>query len=158
MAKRLSLYHLASALLLIFFAGHTFGGVVLHSDASIQQESVLTAMRSVHFMFNGADVTYFGFYQGYGLLTSIFLLLSAFLTWQLGGSDAERQMVPIAWALFLTYIGVAWLSFKYFFAGPGTIAAAVALILGYKCLSSMRLARQSEVGVARGSHPAQSAR
>jgi hypothetical protein len=133
MARRLNLYHLASVLLLVFFAGHTFGGFVLHPSASVQQESVLNAMRSVHFAFNGADVTYFGFYRGYGLLTSIFLLLSAFVTWQLAGSAAERQMAPIAWALFLAYIGVAWLSFKYFFAGPGTIAAVVALILGYKC-------------------------
>lgn len=39
MADHLNLYHLASVLLLVFFAGRTFGGVVLHPSASVQQES-----------------------------------------------------------------------------------------------------------------------
>jgi hypothetical protein len=137
MTKRWNLYHLASILLLIFFVGHTFGGVISHHDISTQQESVLNAMRSEHFRFNGADVTYFGFYRGYGLLISIFLLLSAFLSWQLARSGAQGQMASV-WALFFAYVGVAWISFQDFFAGPGIVAAAVALIFGYKCLTSRR--------------------
>jgi hypothetical protein len=133
--KRFNLYYLATVLLLIFFAGHTLGGVVFHKDMGLQEESVWSAMKSVHFSFNGADCSYFGFHMGYGLLTAIFLLPSAFLTWRLGKPDCPSQMVPISWALFLTYVAVSWISFEYFFAGPGIIATLVALILGFQSVT-----------------------
>jgi len=66
-------------------------------------------------------------------LTSIFLLLSAFLTWQLGRHEASPALAPVAGALFLSYLG-AIISWTYFSPGPRMVATVVAIILGFKVL------------------------
>ncbi len=40
----------------------------------------------------------------------------------------------MAWALFLSQVGVAILSWAYFFVPPGVTATLVAALLGFECL------------------------
>jgi hypothetical protein len=134
MRKHLTLFNLATLILIFFDLGHTLGGILLHRSSSPAEQAVLDTMASNHFVFNGADCTYMGFHTGYGLLVTILLTLSAFLTWYLGRREGSQELRPVAWALFIAYIGVAAITWKYFFAGPGAMATLVAIILGYKCL------------------------
>jgi hypothetical protein len=130
-------YRLATYLLLIFCTAHTFGGLLFPSSNGPAGDAVLASMKSVHFTFNGADCTYYGFHLGFGLMASVFLLFSAALTWHLsrfpGGNPVLR---PVAWALFLAHVPTMVLSWQYFFAGPGISSTVIALLLGWECLTT----------------------
>jgi hypothetical protein len=41
----------------------------------------------VHFSFGGGTFSYGGFYVGFGLFVTAYLLFSALLAWQLGGLE-----------------------------------------------------------------------
>jgi hypothetical protein len=133
---RLNLYRIAAGLLVFFGITHTYGGILFPPSAGAQSDAVFAAMRSVHFQMLGADVTWRGFHIGLGLDTTIFLLFSAYVAWFLGGlSLRERaRLAPLAWAFFLAHLGVAILSWMYFFVPPGVTATIVALLLGAECL------------------------
>jgi len=134
MRKYFNLYNLAAVLLLIFDLGHTLGGVVFHRSSGPKEDAVLAVMESTHFDFNGTDSSYMGFHQGYGLLTTIFLALGAFICWQLGKHKGSQAMAGM---LFFCFIGVAVISWKYFFPGPGVLSTAVAIILGYEWMKGL---------------------
>ena len=91
------------------------------------------AMKAVHFDFNGSDCTWYGFWFGFGLAVSIFLLLSAFVAWQLDKVEDKHwpSVSSIAWALAASHAANAVLAFKYFFAGPTVIGTLATLLIGF---------------------------
>jgi hypothetical protein len=135
MRKYLNAYRLSTYLLLVFCAGHTIGGLFTPRSYGPEADAVLASMKSVHFPFNGADSTWYGFHLGFGLIVSVYLLLCAFITWYLGGLDAveRRPCLPIAWALSLSLALTAALSFRYFFPAPGVFASLAAVLLAIQC-------------------------
>ena len=102
-----------------------------------QSDAVFSSMKAVHFNFNGSDCTWYGFWFGFGLTASVFLLLSADIAWQLDKmSQAQWPAVSvIAWALVASHVANTVLSFKYFFVGPGVFGAAV---VGLMTVGSLR--------------------
>ncbi len=75
--------------------------------------------------------TYWDFYLGFGIIISAFLLLQAVVLWQLGSlarTDAARVR-PIVAAFLIASIVNAGLGWKFFFAIPAVMAAAIALCL-----------------------------
>ena len=130
--KYLSSYRMASVLLVLFFAGHTAGGMLSQKSIGPGADAVFKAMKTVQFNFNGATCTWYGFWFGFGLMVSVFLLFSAITAWQLDKVPPESWPVvsTIAWALVASYVCTAVLSWAYFFAGPGLLATAVTLLLG----------------------------
>jgi len=124
-------YRFATYLLLVFCAGHTGGGMFAQKSLGPEADTVFAAMKSVHFNFNGGNCTYYGFWFGFGLVTSIFMLLSAALCWWLAGVEAKswRLVRPVAWALILSQAANAMLSWKYFFAGPGILATLITALV-----------------------------
>jgi hypothetical protein len=134
--KYLTPYKIATYLLVLFFAGHTGGGMIAQKSMGPSADAVLESMKAVHFDFNGADSTWYGFWFGFGLLASVFLLFSAVLSWQLDkvSRTAWRELSVVAWAFAASHVANAILSFKYFFAGPGTIGTLVAILLGVGAL------------------------
>jgi hypothetical protein len=103
-------------------------------------------MKAVHFRCQTADCTWFGFYVGFGWMVSVFLLLSAGMAWFLGGlGPGERRAVrPLTWMLFLSHAAGAVLAWTYFFVAPGVFATAVALLLGWECVTAARANRPSD--------------
>ena len=130
--KYLSLYRIASVLLVLFFAGHTAGGMLSQKSIGPGADAVFHAMKTVQFNFNGATCTWYGFWLGFGLMVSAFLLFSAIAAWQLDKVSPQSWPLvsTIAWALAASHVCTAVLSWAYFFAGPGLLATAVALLLG----------------------------
>ena len=76
-------YRIAAALLVSFAAGHTFGFLRFKPPTS-DALAVRDAMNNVHFQVRGSDFSYGGFYRGFGLTITVYLLFSAFLAWHLG--------------------------------------------------------------------------
>jgi len=129
--KHFGAYRLASYLLVLFCAGHTVGGMLSHKSLGAPADAVFASMRAVHFNFNGADCTYYGFWLGFGLTTSLFLLLSAVIAFSLSRvpETCWPSVAPIAWALVLSHAANTILAWRYFFAGPGVLSTLVTVLL-----------------------------
>jgi uncharacterized protein YndB with AHSA1/START domain len=139
-ARYLNAFRLAAYILVLFFLGHTMGALVNLPSFGAEGDAVLAAMRSTAFRCQTSTCTWFGFYMGFGILVSIFLLASAYIAWYLGGLDRMRQraLSPIAWTLFLSHAANAVVAWTYFFIAAQVFATALALLLGYQCLVKLR--------------------
>src|SRR5262249_33955742 len=129
--KYLSPFRIAAALLVVFFLGHTGGGMLAQKSLGLASDVVFASMKAVHFNFNGSDCTWYGFWFGFGLMVSAFLLFSAIVAGQLDKvrPDHWPSVSVIAWALVASQLATALLSFKYFFLGPALLGLAAAVLL-----------------------------
>src|SRR5690348_1438501 len=103
-------FRLATYLLILLSIGHTAGGMFGEQSMGTQADAVFAQMKAVHFNLNGSDATWYGFWFGFGLVCSVFLWLSAFVSWRLDGIErgAWRQVEPIAWAFVVANAGNAY--------------------------------------------------
>lgn len=138
--KYLTPFRISTYLLLLFFAGHTGGGMLAQKSMGPQADAVFTAMKSVEFDFNGSTSTWYGFWFGFGLMCSVFLAFSALMAWQLDKVPpaAWSHVKLMAWALVVSQALNAFLSFRYFFIGPASFATLVTLLMGAGCLMKQR--------------------
>jgi hypothetical protein len=129
--RYLTPYRIAAYLLVFFCAGHTAGGMLSEKRLGPGADAVFSAMKSVHFDFNGATVTWYGFWFAFGLMVSVFLLFSSVVAWRLDSVEPKSwpMVSTIAWALVASHACNAILSWVYFFAGAGFLATAIAMLL-----------------------------
>src|SRR5262249_494188 len=139
-ARYLNPFRLATYLLTLYCAGHTWGALLSTLHFGLGADAVRPATNSVHFQVQGSASTWFGFYFGFGLSFPIFFLFSAEMTWFLGGlvRCEQRALAPLTWALFLSYAATTVLAWTYFFPAPGTFSTLIAGLLGYECLKTLR--------------------
>ncbi len=120
---------IASVLTFVHAALHTIGGVFGQTPPVVQQ--VVAAMKANEFVAMGATRTLWDFHMGLGLAVSVFLTVEAVVFWQLGSlakTDA-LQLRPVLATFLVGYLGVAVVSYKYFFAGPVITELLIALCL-----------------------------
>jgi hypothetical protein len=129
--KRVTPLRVASVLLVVFCVMHTAGGMLAQKSLGAESDAVFEAMKRVHFEFNGSDTTWYGFWFGFGLTASLFLLLSAIIAWQLDRVPAADwpHVSVIAWALCASHVVNTVLAWKYFFAGPGVFGIVITLLI-----------------------------
>jgi hypothetical protein len=130
--KAKSLYRIAAVAFAVFAIGHTFGFLGFKPPTA-EALAVRDAMTNVHFQVGHASFSYGGFYTGFGLYVTAYLLFSAFLAWHLGGL-AERlpQAVgALGWALCAVQVASAILSVLYFSAPPAVLSGILAVCLGW---------------------------
>ncbi len=122
-------YRIASVVLVLFAAGHTFG--FRQTDPLWGVDAVVTSMKTVHFSFQGFNRTYWDFFLGFGFFVTAFLLFSAVLSWQLASMkpDFLSQTPLIRWSFALCYVAIAVLTWRYVFIIPGVMATLVAVCL-----------------------------
>jgi len=127
--KASTFYRIAAVLILLFAIGHTIG--FRQVDPKWGADPVLSSMRSIHFDIQGFSRSYWDFFVGFGLFVTVFLLLAAVLTWQLGGVAAETiaRMRVIVWAFPLCFAAVTVLSWRYFFAIPLVFSSLITICL-----------------------------
>lgn len=140
--KHFTLFRVAAYLTLLFCLAHTAGGMLAQKSLGASADAVFSAMKSTHFDFNGADSTWYGFWFGFGLTVSAFLVLVAVTALALDRvtPDAWPQVQGIAWALVaaMTFNGIiAW---RYFFAGPTVFSVVIVALL---VAGTLRKARTS---------------
>jgi hypothetical protein len=146
--KHFTLFRIAAYLTLLFCMAHTTGGMLAQKSLGPAADTVFAAMKSTHFDFNGADSTWYGFWFGFGLTVSAFLVLVAVVAFVLDRvtPDVWPQVQGIAWALVvaMTFNGViAW---RYFFAGPTAFSV---VIVGLLVAGAIRKARAAAAAPVR---------
>ncbi len=118
-----------SSMLLVLFAGtHTYG-MYYPPSRRATVDTVTFAMRNVHFDAMGFNRTIWDFYFGFGMLLTVFLLFSAFLSWQLGSQTQNSYGRPLAWAFAVCHGAVAALCWTYFFLAPAIVSTVIAVCL-----------------------------
>ncbi len=139
-ARYFNAYRLAAYVLVFFAYGHTFGAVIGTPQFNAESAAVASAMKTVHFVAQGADCTWYGFYRGFGIFVSIFFVFSALMAWHLGGRTVEERRVfaPVTWALFVAFAGSIVTSWVYFFPAPIVFSTLVTALLGYASVRDLR--------------------
>lgn len=133
MKKYFTPFRIATYLLLLFCAGHTAGGMLAQESLGASADAVFEQMKTVRFVFNGASCTWYGFWFGFGITASVFLLLSAVIAWQLDKVPAASWPAVsfIAWALVVSQGVNAFLGWKYFFLGPAMFGVVITALMAY---------------------------
>jgi hypothetical protein len=125
------LLRIGAVVAFLFFAGHTLGAPwAPGSDSAVS--AVVGAMKSAPVPEMGPDRSYWDLYFGFGVSVSVYLLALAALLWQtasLARSDFARAR-PFMASLFICYLAVAVVGFRYFFIVPAAMAAIICLCLG----------------------------
>jgi hypothetical protein len=124
-------FRVAAALAVLFCTGHTLGGMLGQKSLGASSDAVFAAMKSTHFDFNGADCTWYGFWFGFGLTVSVFLLLVAAVALTLDRVEPEAwpQVRPLAWALIGAMVANGLVAWRYFFLGPTLLSVAIVALL-----------------------------
>jgi hypothetical protein len=135
-------YRLASIVLILNLLGHSFGALINTPDFGGESLQVAANMKAVHFQAQGFDVTFYGFYEGFGWTVSLFFAFSAWLAWTLGGWTPQfrQHLSSVTLPLLLCYVlqlAIAWI---YFFPPPIVFTAIVVLLLGIGYLQDRRAA------------------
>jgi len=122
-------YRIATVLLLLFAAGHTFG--FRENNPEWGAEAVLGLMRSVHFDAQGFTRTYWDFFSAFGFFVSVFFVFAAVLAWLLGALPAETlaRVRNIAWALAICFVAITALSWRYAFTTPIVFSSLITVCL-----------------------------
>ena len=125
-----ALYRGAAVVLVLFAAGHTFGFLKFR-PANAEGLAVYEGMQRVTFSVGSGSYTYGGFYRGFGLFATAFLLFSALVAWQIGEmSPAVRPSVAVmAWGLVVAQAVSTLLSFMYFFPAPSSFSVVSLALL-----------------------------
>jgi hypothetical protein len=141
MTRATLLYRIASGVLVLFAAGHTFG-FLRFKPSSPEALAVRESMDSVRFQVGRSTFSYGGFYKGFGLYITVYLLFAAFLSWRLGAlADADPGViVALGWAFFAVQVVSLVLSWIYFSAPPAILSALLAICLGWAALLTQRAA------------------
>jgi hypothetical protein len=126
-------FRVATYLLLVFCAGHTYGGMLSQKSLGPAADDVFKLMKTVHFDFNGSDVTWYGFWFAFGLMSSVFMLLSAAISWQLDRAESWESVAFIGWAMVISHAVHTYFAWRYFFVGPGVFATAITVLLAIGC-------------------------
>ena len=87
------LYRMAAVLYVLLATAHTVG-FLRFVPPTPEGIAVRDAMFNTHFALHGGTFSYGGFYNGFGLSCSIYMLFAAFLAWHLG-SLAKRDPAAI---------------------------------------------------------------
>jgi hypothetical protein len=122
-------YRIAAVLLLFFAAGHTLG--FRQSDPSWGVETLLGAMRSIHFDVQGFRRTYWDLFVAAGFSVGVFYLFAAILAWQLGGLPAATLafMRGTTWAFAVCFAAITVVSWRYLFILPIVFSAVITVCL-----------------------------
>jgi len=135
------LFRITAVLFVLFACGHT-AGFLGFKPSSAEGLAVLNAMHSVSFDFEGNNRTFGGFYIGFGLTVSAYLLFSAFLAWYLGrlAVSQPRSVAPLSWALVAVQFVSLVFSVMYFFLVPVVFSALIITCLVWATLRMKRAA------------------
>jgi len=123
------LYRIASVVLVLFAAGHTAG--FRKVDPSWHADAAVASMRNVTFHVGAFGRSYWDFYLGFGYFVSVLMVFAAVVAWQLSGLSQETlaHLPLITWGLAISFAGVVFLSWRYFFLPPIVLSVVLLALL-----------------------------
>ena len=127
-----TLFRIAAGVFVLFAAGHTFG-FLSFKPPTAEALAVQAAMSNVDFKVGKSDLSFGGFYVGFGLSCTASMLFSAVLCWQLGALALvhSRAIAGVAWSLFGVQVVGVVISLKYFGLPPAIFSTALTALLGW---------------------------
>jgi hypothetical protein len=136
LARYFNEFRIAAYVLVLYALGHTFGALVSTPQFGAESDAVVASMKTVHFVTQGVERTWYGFYLGFGAFDSVFFAMSVYIAWRLGGAAAQdrRILLPIGWALLASHAVGAVLAVVYFFPVPIAFSAVVTVLLAVGCV------------------------
>ena len=136
------LYRVAAALFVLFATGHTFGFLGFRPPTA-EGLAVRDAMMNVRFQVGHATFSYGGFYIGFGLYVTAYLLFSAFVAWHLSGlaGSAPQAAGPLGWAFCAVQVASLILTLIYFTGAPAVLSGVLVVCLGWAAARVSRTAR-----------------
>jgi hypothetical protein len=143
------LYRIAAGFFVLVAAGHTYGFLAFKPPTP-EAVAVRNAMANVHFQVGNASFSYGGFYIGFGLFVSAYLLFSALLAWHLAGlAGSEPQSIgTLGWSFSALQLVSVVLSRIYFSMTPTLFFAVAAALCVAGASQSVRAARLRRFGHA----------
>lgn len=137
--KTTTLLKISSVLSALYCVGHTLGRPWTPAKA-MDAQSVVQAMKAVHFDAMGASRSYWDFYYGFGLSLSIYMLVQSVLLWQLAliAKTDPRRIRPLIGAVLLSYIASLVIVWNHFFILPVIFTVVIALTLLWAFLAAGR--------------------
>jgi hypothetical protein len=125
-------FRIAAILLVLSAAGHTYG-FLNFKPPTAEGLAVLDSMQRVRFEADGASFTYGGFYTGFGLFVTVYMLFSAFLSWHLSrlSTTDPKAIGSLAWAFCAVGVASFVLGLIYFPVVPAASFGLVALSQGW---------------------------
>ena len=114
-----------AVLLAIFAVGHTLGAAAPKVTRGPQEAAVFAAMQDFRFPLMGFKRSYWEFYRGFALIISLQLLVMMAIAWQLStvSRRSRRLALPMAITLQIGCVGLAILSWMFFFGAPIVLSA-----------------------------------
>jgi hypothetical protein len=137
------LLRITSFLMLFYAVSHTFSVLTVKKVTDEQALKTLDMMSAVFVPMFGkpSPSTYFNFFFGYGLSSTVTLLTLCALFWMLAGQaeEAPARVRNLLLPLLCAMIGYAVLDFVYFFPPP-----AIVCVLASVCIavSAAQLSRK----------------
>jgi hypothetical protein len=122
-------YRISAVVFFLFGVGHTYGFLTFR-PSSAEGRAVYQAMQDVHFVEQGASLSYGGFYRGFGVSIGIQLFFSSYFAWYLGNVSrvAPGTMGSIGWvfcAAQLVGLALNWKSFAPSAIIPGLVLSSL---------------------------------
>jgi hypothetical protein len=129
-------YRIASMMSVLFALGHTYGFLRFRAPND-EGQRVWFEMNSVFFTVGSRTFSYGGFYIGFGLIISAFVVFLALLMWWMGNrvSDGIKGLRAMTWLLVGLEAAVLGLSLRFFGAGPAVLSAMAAVALARAAMS-----------------------
>jgi hypothetical protein len=141
------LFRIAALVLVLFAAGHTFGFLSFRPSAP-EGQAVLASMNTVRL---DGGFTYGGFYRGFGLFITAFLLFSAWLALfaaRLISVDPSMGLA-LGWALTVTFAVNLALAVRYFGAPAIAVSVLAVVVLFLATLRTHAVRTPSEARLSR---------
>ncbi len=141
-----NLLRAASILTAIHAVLHTVGGM-FGSPRNIAQSAARLSAQSLRFEAFGMMRSYWDFYFGFGLVTSLMLVLLTALLWQLSSliNTDLKTAKPLLAMVFATFVVLSVISLIYFFMPPFLFEIVIAFCIG---LAYAKAAKKSTTGKA----------
>ena len=138
-------FRTASVLTALFAVLHTIGFLGFQPDDPAARH-VRAAMDTTYFAAGDVQVSFGGFYIGFGLSVTAALLLAAVLSWWLAyvARENPRLVFVPAWALAVFHLISLVLAFRFFFAPPAAFSAAILLCLLFATWATWRRLRSNQ--------------
>ena len=137
--KPTTFLRIASIITLLYCAGHTLG-MPWTPALGPDELPVIEGMKSHSFDAAGSTRTYWDFYFGFGIISSVYLILQSVVLWQLGSlakTEAFRFR-PIIGTFFVAFVINAILGWMYFFIIPVSMAAAISVCLALAFITASK--------------------
>jgi hypothetical protein len=124
------LLRIVSVLAFVHGLLHTIGGVFGKAAQGAQLDTV-TVMKANQFVAMGVTRSYWDYYFGYGLMTTVNFLVQTFVFWQLAtiAKTDPARVRPIVATFGVGYVVSAVVAWRYFFAGPAVFEVVMAGVL-----------------------------